>query len=63
MGIDFTFNTIKNIRKVNWKDNAPWFREISDGMSWLCYCENPECIAFKELVVINKGYGIFSFKT
>jgi hypothetical protein len=38
MGIDFTFNTIKNVKKVNWKDDAPWFREITDGFCWLCYC-------------------------
>ena len=38
LGIDFTFNTIKNVKKVNWKEDAPWFREISDGLSWMCYC-------------------------
>lgn len=39
-GIDFTFNTIKNVRKVQWKDDAPWFREISDGFCWIAYCHN-----------------------
>lgn len=62
LGIDFTFNTIKNVKKVNWKEDAPWFREISDGFCWLCYCQNPKCFAFKQLVVINRGYGVFSFK-
>jgi len=38
LGIDFTFNTIKNVKKVNWKEDAPWYREISDGFCWLCYC-------------------------
>lgn len=38
--IDFTFNTIKNVKKVNWKNEAPWFREISDGFCWLAYCQN-----------------------
>jgi hypothetical protein len=47
LGIDFTFNTIKNVKKVNWKEDAPWFREISDGLSWICYCMNPKCMAFK----------------
>jgi hypothetical protein len=47
LGIDFTFNTIKNVKKVNWKDDAPWYREISDGMCWLCYCQNPKCLAHK----------------
>ena len=38
--IDFTFNSIKDVRKVTWKDDAPWFREISDGFCWLAYCHN-----------------------
>ena len=38
--IDFTFNTIKNVKKVPWKDEAPWFREIYDGFCWLAYCHN-----------------------
>lgn len=39
-GIDFTFNTIKDVKKVSWKDDAPWFREITDGFCWLAYCHN-----------------------
>lgn len=38
--IDFTFNSIKDVKKVSWKDDAPWFREISDGFCWLAYCHN-----------------------
>lgn len=60
LGIDFTFNTIKNVKKVTWKQDAPWYREITDGMCWLCYCQNQRCIAYKQLVVINKGFGVFS---
>jgi len=60
LGIDFTFNTIKNVKKVAWKDDAPWYREISDGLCWLCYCHNAKCPAHKQLVVINKGFGVFS---
>jgi hypothetical protein len=58
IGIDFTFNTIKNVKKVNWKSDAPWYREISDGFCWLCYCNNSTCEAYKQLVVINRGYSI-----
>ena len=36
--IDFTFNTIKDVKKVAWKDSAPWYREIFDGFCWLAYC-------------------------
>ena len=41
-GIDFTFNTIKDVKKVSWKDSAPWFREIHDGFCWLAYCHNDQ---------------------
>ena len=48
LGIDFTFNTIKNVKKVNWKEEAPWYREISDGFCWLAYCYNEQCpLAFE----------------
>lgn len=40
MDIDFTFNTIKDVKKVSWKESAPWFREIQDGFCWLAYCHN-----------------------
>ena len=60
LGIDFTFNTIKNVKKVAWKEDAPWYREISDGLCWLCYCQNERCPASKQLVVVNKGFGVFS---
>jgi len=40
LGIDFTFNTIKDVKKVSWKESAPWYREICDGFCWLAYCMN-----------------------
>jgi hypothetical protein len=61
LGIDFTFNTIKNVRKVTWKEDAPWFREISDGFSWIAYCHNSKCKANGELVVINRGFNASTF--
>ena len=47
LGIDFTFNIIKDVRKVHWQEEAPWYREIEDGFSWLCYCRNHACPAFR----------------
>ena len=44
--IDFSFNIIKDVRKVSWKNMAPWYREICNGFSWICYCTNPTCDAF-----------------
>ena len=65
LGIDFTFNTIKNVKKVTWKEEAPYYREISDGFCWLAYCYNEQCpLAFGQLVVINRGYAnnVFSIQ-
>ena len=45
LGIDFTFNTIKNVKKVQWKEAAPWYREITDGFCWLAYCNNDELVS------------------
>jgi hypothetical protein len=47
LGIDFTFNTIKNVHKVTWKNECPWYREIKEGFSWFCYCLNTKCEAYK----------------
>jgi len=63
LGVDFSFNTIKNVQKVPWKEEAPWYREITDGFSWIAYCFNPNCPAFKQMVVINRGYCIISIKS
>ena len=41
---------------------APWYREISDGFCWLCYCMNDQCDAYKELVVINRGFIFISIR-
>ena len=43
LGIDFTFNTIKNVHKVNYQKDNPWYREVQDGFYWFCYCLNTEC--------------------
>jgi len=59
LGIDFSFNIIKNVKKVGWKDSAPWYREVSDGLSWLCYCRNAKCDIANELFIVHRGFGHF----
>ena len=59
LGIDFSFNLIKNIKKVGWKQAAPWYREVSDGLSWFCYCRNVKCEIANELFIVHKGFGHF----
>jgi hypothetical protein len=60
--IDFRFNLLRNVKKVNWKNKPPWYREVHDGLNWFGYCKNEECAAFKELFVVNRGYGIFKLE-
>ena len=55
LGMDFSFNTIKNVRKVGWKDEAPSYREVTDGLAWFCYCRNAKCSASNELFIANRG--------
>jgi hypothetical protein len=59
VGLDFTFNALRNVHRVGWKQDVPWYREITDGMSWFAYCKNHSCHAFKQMFIISKGYGIF----
>jgi hypothetical protein len=55
LGLDFSFNYMKNLHKMNWDNLAPSFREIEDGMSIICYCLNMECILFNQMFVYNLG--------
>jgi len=59
--IDFRFNLLRNIKKVNWQDNC-WYREVHDGLNWFGYCKNKQCVAFDALFVVNRGYGIFKLE-
>jgi hypothetical protein len=61
VGLDFTFNSLRNVHRVGWKveESVPWYREVTDGMTWFSYCKNKECQAFKQMFVTSRGYGIF----
>jgi len=54
-GLDFSFNYLKNVNKVNWNNEAPSFREIEDGLSLICYCKNTKCQMFDVMAVSNLG--------
>ena len=32
IGLDFTFNIVNDVKKVDWSNNAPDYREITDGL-------------------------------
>ncbi|MDR3549361.1 MAG: ubiquitin-like protein [Candidatus Pacebacteria bacterium] len=55
LGIDFSFNAIKNVKKSDWKPTAPAYREVTDGLSWICYCRNAECRIANEMFIVGRG--------
>lgn len=55
LGLDFSFNYMKNLQKMNWDNIAPSFREIEDGLSIICYCMNENCKLYNQMFVENLG--------
>ncbi len=55
IGIDLTFNAIKQVRKIGWKKDAPDYRDVDDGLCWCCYCMDKRCRLYKELFMIKRG--------
>jgi hypothetical protein len=53
--LDLTFNTIKDIKKVSWKDDAPWFREIEDGFCWVAYCTNKDLKSYDAYQAVQRA--------
>ena len=62
LSMDFGFNCLRDVQKVQWKNQCPWYCEVRDGLSWFGYCLNRECAAFRSLFVVNRGYGIFKLE-
>ena len=60
--MDFQFNRLRDVKKVDWKDESPWYCEVQDGLSWFGYCFNEACKAKKQLFVVHRGYGIFKLE-
>lgn len=60
--MDFKFNRLRDVKKVEWSGESPWYCEVQDGLSWFGYCRNGECTALKKLFVVNRGYGIFKLE-
>jgi len=55
IGIDFSFNLLQNITKIDFSKEAPSFREASDGINIFCYCRNKQCKIENEMFVNNLG--------
>lgn len=61
IGIDFSFNILKDIKKIEFVEDAPSYREASDGLNIFCYCKNKTCKIFDELFVAHIGIKIVCF--
>ena len=44
------------VQRVN---NAPDWRIVKKGLSWISMCCNPECAAFGNSIICNSGFGIY----
>jgi hypothetical protein len=68
-GINFFFNYMNEINKFQFQDIAPDYREASDGINLLFYCENSQCQIFNEMFIHKLGklinlliHNLFKFK-
>jgi hypothetical protein len=55
LGLDFSFNYLKSLKKINWDEDAPDYREITDGLCLICYCQNQNCGFYNQMFVHNLG--------
>jgi len=55
IGIDFSFNHMEDIKKINYVDCAPDHCEASDGINIIAYCENKLCRIYKEMFINKLG--------
>ena len=53
--MDFRFNHLRNVKKVNWKQEAPWYCEVRDGLNWFGYCLNEDCETFMDELDIGES--------
>ena len=60
MGLNFKFNYLKNISKINFNNQAPSYCECSDGINLFAYCRKENCILNNNLFIKVLGYGIFN---
>ena len=62
IGLALDFNKVRDVRKVNFSESAPDFREAKDGLNWIAYCMNGSCQIFREMFLVNRRHGRFIFE-
>ena len=55
----FTFNGMNNEVTLKFSSNAPDWRSVREGISWIGKCDNSRCKAFRAEVICNSGFGVF----
>ena len=60
IGLDFKFNIMRNFKKLDkYDNNAPSYRNVSDGLNLFIYCLNKKCELYNNYFIVNVGYGNF----
>jgi hypothetical protein len=55
IGINFFFNYMNEINKFKFQETAPYFREASDGLNIVLYCENNNCVIYNQMFIHKLG--------
>ncbi|CAG9318700.1 unnamed protein product [Blepharisma stoltei] len=54
------FNDLNEVCEREFNDKAPDWRAVKPGLSWICICDNEECVAYKDYVIVNSGFNEFN---
>jgi ubiquitin len=59
MGLGFEFNDFRTSVVEKFAKSAPDYRTVSQGLSFKSMCLYSECVAYNQMIIINKGLGKF----
>jgi hypothetical protein len=59
-GINFFFNYMNEINKFRFQDIAPEYREASDGINIIFYCNNLKCKIYNDMFIYKLGKKLFN---
>jgi len=53
----FDFNGLRNPITESFSDSAPSYRTIAPGISFKSECKTSTCIAYNQVIYVNRGFG------
>ena len=53
----FDFNGLRNRITESFSDSAPSYRTIAPGISFKSKCKTSTCIAYNQVIYVNRGFG------